>query len=208
MMKLHQLHYIKIRCPDLTLSNFIEMEAHKGNKCCFQRRCPGPASAGSVFQCLVDTRAGTLQSHPFLSSLFPAPSPNQADWKCVFLMVSYGSFPFPCIYHHFSLFTRLLSHAWPCVPMAFLLLLHRGWRRVCPALLPNLLSYSRGWGVQGPKACDSTGQAETMQLETGERSLRGVKNHNMKIKLVSCSLQDIPLLFSATLRTRDLNASK
>lgn len=119
MMKLHQFHYIKIRCPDLTLSNFIEMEAHKGNKYCFQRRCPRRASAGSVLQCLVNTRAGALQSHPCLSSLFPAVSHNQADLKCVLLRVSDGSFPFPCIYHHFSLFKHLLSHAWPCVPMAF-----------------------------------------------------------------------------------------
>lgn len=34
-----------------------------------------------------------------------------------------------------------------------------------------------------------------------ERSMRGVKSSNMHIKLVACSLQDLPLPFSAGLRT-------
>lgn len=31
-------HYFKVKHPDPTLSNFIEMETAKGNKCWFQRR--------------------------------------------------------------------------------------------------------------------------------------------------------------------------
>lgn len=50
------------------------------------------------------------------------------------------------------------------------------------------------------------GQAGTMELETGGGSMIGV-NH-MKIKVVFCSLQDISLPFSATLRTKGFDASK
>lgn len=47
-----------------------------------------------------------------------------------------------------------------------------------------------------------------MELETGGRSMTGVKNNHMKIKVFSCSLQDRSLPFSETLRIRDLDASK
>lgn len=47
-----------------------------------------------------------------------------------------------------------------------------------------------------------------MELETDGRSMIGVKNNHMKIKVVSVSLQDRSLPFSETLRTKDLDASK
>lgn len=53
----------------------------------------------------------------------------------------------------------------------------------------------------------STGQAETKELLTGGRSMTGLKNNHTKIKVLSCSLQDGSLPFSATLRTKDLDGS-
>lgn len=47
-----------------------------------------------------------------------------------------------------------------------------------------------------------------MELETGGGSMIGVNNNHMKIKVVFCSLQDISLPFSATLRTKGFDASK
>lgn len=119
-------------------------------------------------------------SLPFLP--LPCTHFKQAGLKRVFFSFSDSSFPFPCNYHNCSLFTHLLSHPWPRVPMAFPLLLHGGWRRrVCPTLLPNLPSHSTGMGAQALSHCASTGMwPETTELETGERSMRGVKNNNTK----------------------------
>lgn len=56
-------------------------------------------------------------SLPFLP--LPCNQFKQAGLKCVFFSFSDSSFPFHCNYHNFSLFTHVLSHPWPRVPMAF-----------------------------------------------------------------------------------------
>lgn len=179
--------------PDPTLSNFIVMETAKEKKCWFQRRHLVVLVLALHFSALwryMEDPSKTIPAFPPFS-LHPG-KPGRLE-VCFFFLFQMIPFLFPVII------------IFP-VPVTFLLLLQEGWRGgICSAPLPDLL-YQHG--RLSPRHWASTGQAETKELETGGRSMMGVKNHHMKIKVFSCSLQDRFLPFSAALRTKDLDASK